>query len=1004
MTKVFTWALSLTTILLSAEIGYSQAYNFTIYSVNEGLPHAQIADVIESSDGYIWIATSGAGITRFDGHEFTTYDMNHGLRDDYVNVVFEDSKKRIWVGTYYGGLSYLEGNQFVNPFEGYPIDDFYVTTIKESPDGKLWFGTYEAGFFVYDEESLINLSEEDGLAHNGVWHFHWDSSGDVYISTHNGLSVFDGDSFTSFGLDDGISGSKVFKTVADPNGKKWFATSKGLSIYEDGNFSTIDEINGRTLRYIYDIHIASNGDIWIGTENDGVFRYREGVYSHITKREGLSSNYIHRMMEDSGGKIWIATDENGLSRFEGEDFRIYNTGFGLPSNEILSLFLDRNDVIWVGTDRGLSSFDGVQFNTFEIPNVAPERMYVWDIAQFEDDKIILLDYDGNLMEFDGDRFSRFDIGLNSLDIYVYDLLVDSRNHLWIGSEEGLYHFDGESITHYTVEDGLSGTLIYHIFEESEGVIWMGTNQGVSRFDGETFQNILPEDGLSHYNVNHITKDRAGRFWFGTSGGVTLYIPDEEQTSGTLQNFGRDHGMILIESLFLWVDEQNEILWQGTNGGLQSLNLGHFNETGEMLIEHHRLSRYGIGVETTHKALFEREGELWFGSMSGIIVLDPSKIRSEMHIPRAYITDFYLNGFTPDWTSFGHNLEYEIGKKILPNITYPNKSSSYTFHFTGIDFSNSQSVEFRYRLEGLESEWNRPTKNRNTTYSNLSPGSYSFNLQARSGQGPWSEMASYEFSVEKPYWMRSWFWVLIFFLITLIVVGVYRSYAKRIERDRLSELVDERTSHLLQAVKEKEILVKEIHHRVKNNLAMIIGLLELQATKSTDEATINTLKDSILRIYSMSLVHEKLYSADHLTNIDVQNYISDLINVISHSMNLKNQNIKIIKNIDSFTLSLDQGITCGLLINELVTNAIKHAFSNTTEGTIRVDFEIRDENRILTVSDDGIGFQNDFNDFSNLERVEGSSLGLTLIKSLTMQLNGTITKVPVKKGAKIRISF
>jgi two-component sensor histidine kinase len=528
--------------------------------------------------------------------------------------------------------------------------------------------------------------------------------------------------------------------------------------------------------------------------------------------------------------------------------------------------------------------------------------------------------------------------------------------------------------------------------------------GLAYLDGNQFVNPFEGYPIDEYYVTTIQESPDGKLWFGTSGGITLYIPEEDSDSLYLQNFSREHGMLLMETNFLWVDEQNEILWQGTNGGLHSLNLGHYNETGEMLIEHHRLSRYGIGVETTHKALFEKEGKLWFGSMNGIIVLDPAKIRSEMHIPRSYVTDFYLNGSTPDWSEFGHNLEYEIEKKVLPNVTFPNNSSSYTFHFTGLDFSNPQSVEFRYRLGGLEDDWNRPTKNRNTTYSNLSPGSYTFNLQAISGQGPWSETASYEFSVEKPYWMKSWFWISILLLIALAFAGVYRSKMKRLERDRLSQLVDERTSQLLQAVKEKEILVKEIHHRVKNNLAMIIGLLELQATRSSDEVTINTLNDSILRIYSMSLVHEKLYSTDHLTNVDVQNYISDLMNVISNSMNLENYNIKIIKNIDSFTLSLDQGITCGLLINELVTNAIKHAFADSAGGTIRVDFELSNEKRILTVSDDGKGFPSDFKGFRNPEKTEGSSLGLTLITTLTQQMNGTITVVPVEKGAKIRISF
>lgn len=1004
MTKALTWTLFFITILLSAETGNSQSYNFLIYSVNEGLPHAQISDVIEASDGYIWIATTGAGVSRFDGHEFTTYNINHGLRDDYVNVLFEDSKKRIWAGTYYGGLSYLKGNQFVNPFEGHQIDDFYVTTIAESPDGKIWFGTFESGIFIYDEDSLVNVSEEDGLINNAVWHFHWEPSGTVYISTHDGLSIFDGESFTNYGVDDGLSGTKVFKTVVDQYGKKWFATSNGITTLENEKFSAIYEINGRDLRYIYDIHIASDGYMWIGTENDGLYRLRDGEYEHITKREGLSSNYIHRIIEDSRGKIWIATDENGLNQFEGEDFRIYNTGFGLPSNEILSLFQDRSGVIWVGTERGISSFDGVEFNTFELPNLSPDRMYVWDIDQFEDGTIIILDYDGNLMEFDGERFSSFNMGPDPAEIYIYDLLVDSNNHLWIGSEEGLYHYDGNTTKQYTNENGLGGALIYHLYEDSDGTIWMGTNNGVSSFDGTTFKTITPAEGLSHYNVNYITKDKEGRFWFGTSGGVTLYTPNEDHESGTFQNFGREHGMKLIESLFLWLDEENEILWQGTNGGLQSLNLRHFNETGEMLIEHYRLSRYGIGVETTHKALLEKDGKFWFGSMNGLIVLDPSKIRSEIHIPTVHISDFYLNGSEPDWSAFGHELNYELGKKILPNITYPTRSNSYTFHFAGLDFSNPQSVEYRYRLEGLESEWNLPTKNRNTTYTNLSPGSYKFNIQARSGQGPWSEAKIYEFSVEKPVWMMIWFWILMLFIIVLGLIGVFQSYAKRLERDRLSSLVDERTAHLLQVVKDKEILVKEIHHRVKNNLAMIIGLLELQATRSIDESTINTLKDSILRIYSMSLVHEKLYSTDQLTNVDVKNYISDLINVISHSMNLDQQNIKINKKISSFTLSLDQGITCGLLINELVTNAIKHAFTDLDKGSICIEFEIVDKQKILTISDDGNGFPEDFPGFDNLHDLDKASLGLTLITTLTKQMNGNLTNIPQEKGTKIRITF
>lgn len=179
-----------------------------------------------------------------------------------------------------------------------------------------------------------------------------------------------------------------------------------------------------------------------------------------------------------------------------------------------------------------------------------------------------------------------------------------------------------------------------------------------------------------------------------------------------------------------------------------------------MIEHHGLSRYGIGVETTHKALFEKDGKLWFGSMDGLIVLDPSQIRSDNHISQVHIIDFYLDGSEPDWIELGHELKYETGKKKLPNLSFPNRSSSYTFHFTGLDFSNPKNVEYRYRLEGLESQWNLPTKNRNTIYTNLSMGSYRFDLQARSGQGPWSEAAFYECPARKRIKNQDYFLIFI----------------------------------------------------------------------------------------------------------------------------------------------------------------------------------------------------------------------------------------------------
>lgn len=992
--------------LIFVEYGYSQAYNFTIYSVNEGLPHAQVTDLIETSDGYLWVGTSGGGVARFDGRIFEAYTSEDGLRDDFVNVLYEDSQKRLWVATYYGGISYLDKDRFVNPFEGHLIDESYVTFIEESPDGDLWIGTYENGIFIQKEDSLHQISDKDGLLNNTVWHVLWATDGKTYISTHSGLTVFDGNHYKSYSNEDGLSGTKVFKGLEYNRDEIWFATDRGITLLNDGVFTTITEIHERPLRYIFDIYQSSDQEIWIGTENDGLFRFVDGEFIHINKTDGLSSNYIYRFMEDSDSKIWIATDENGINRFEGEDFRVFNTRHGLPSNEILSLFKDRDGVVWIGTDSGLTSFNGDQFETFVIPVQDSQSFYVWDIDQWHTGDPLVVDYFGRILQFDGNEFIPFEKVAGVEDLYVYDILVDSNDHLWIGSEEGLYRVTETEITHFSTDEGLPGVVIFHIFESKDGTLLLGTNNGLSRFDGESFINVLPYEGLSHYNVNYIAEGLDGKIWLGTSGGITLveHFPESIDDSPVLKNFGQEHGMLLIETLFLWVDEENQVLWQGTNGGLHSLNLNHFSETGEMRIEHHRLSRYGIGVETTHKALFESDGKLWFGSMQGVVILDPGQIVKKQKPPKLFLKNILINGSPPDWTVLGVEPDYELGRLNFPEISFPHNLNNFTFQFNAIEFTNPESIEFRFRLNGLDTDWSYPTKNQSITYASLGPGNYSFEVQSRSGTGLWSESVNYHFAVSSPFWLTNWFLFIILLVAVLLTAFVVWIYNKKLERERLKELVEERTNHLKSAINDKEILVKEIHHRVKNNLAMIIGLLELQVGNTNDQKTINALRDSILRIYSMSLVHEKLYSNDHLISVNVRHYISDLIEVISHSMNLDAKNIKIETELDDFQLSLDHGITCGLLMNEIVTNSVKHAFKEQNGGKIEVRFLSNGLLKIIEIKDNGSGIPEKFRNNNGMSQLNHSSLGLTLIQTLAQQMNGSIEIDASDQGTCIKITF
>ena len=196
--------------------------------------------------------------------------------------------------------------------------------------------------------------------------------------------------------------------------------------------------------------------------------------------------------------------------------------------------------------------------------------------------------------------------------------------------------------------------------------------------------------------------------------------------------------------------------------------------------------------------------------------------------------------------------------------------------------------------------------------------------------------------------------------------------------------------------EKEILLKEIHHRVKNNLQIIISLLNLQAGKIQEKAALRLIDESKRRIYSMALVHEKLYQSDDFANIDFSDYIRTMAEDIIRTLRTANR-IILDTDIKAVPLSIDKAIPCGLIVNELITNAVKHAFPNRP-GKITITFQEDTEGRCeLIVGDDGIGFSDKF------DIGKSKSLGLQLVTILSEQIDGKID-IQRRKGTFFKIIF
>ncbi|WP_048191065.1 PAS domain S-box protein [Methanobacterium sp. SMA-27] len=215
---------------------------------------------------------------------------------------------------------------------------------------------------------------------------------------------------------------------------------------------------------------------------------------------------------------------------------------------------------------------------------------------------------------------------------------------------------------------------------------------------------------------------------------------------------------------------------------------------------------------------------------------------------------------------------------------------------------------------------------------------------------------------------------------------------------ISDFTDRKVAEnqLKTTIKEKEVLLREIHHRVKNNMQIISSLLNLQTQHVEGEETINVLKESQGRVKSLAMIHEKLYQSPNFTDINFKEYIRKLVSDIFYSYGISTGTIESVLNIEDINISIDTAIPLGLIINELVTNSVKYAFPKC-KGTITLKLKSSKEQMELTIADDGIGIPED----TDIENTE--TLGLQLVKNLINQLDGTL-KLNTDKGTEFKIKF
>jgi PAS domain S-box-containing protein len=202
----------------------------------------------------------------------------------------------------------------------------------------------------------------------------------------------------------------------------------------------------------------------------------------------------------------------------------------------------------------------------------------------------------------------------------------------------------------------------------------------------------------------------------------------------------------------------------------------------------------------------------------------------------------------------------------------------------------------------------------------------------------------------------------------------------------------------QELREKESLLREIHHRVKNNLQVVSSLLGLQSRATEDDQTRGMFHESQNRVHSMALLHEILYQSNNLSRVNLPDYIRQIASYLFHSYGIRADRIRLLTNLQKVRLSLDAAVPCGLIVNELISNSLKYAFPDNREGEVRIELDEQPAGMArLIVADNGIGFRSD------IDWATSTSLGLRLVRTLAQQL-GAAVEVKTSTGTEVRLTF
>lgn len=912
------WRIFLFTLLCFASLlNKAQQFFFKNYSVESGLPFIQVYCMYQDTDGYLWSGGYG-GLSRFDGKEFVNYNRKNGLIDHNVNAISGDREGRVFVGTN-KGLSILQGQNFVNisDFKGYTNP--HITSFCKGYHHSMYIGTLR-GLYMFKEDKVLPVGKLRSYAINCLLN---PDTTVVFIGTNKGLVIYGHNTFKLFDKAAGLVDNEV------------------LSLARFKNFLVIGTANGMSL-----------------------FDLRSNLFYNYHASNGLLEERTTSLLNQSDRFLWIGS-ASGLTQFDGKKFNYYNIGADNNSNQVRSSIIDREGNLWFGTHSGMFRYRDNSFSRYDkVPGLS--NALVFQILRDKNEDLWVCTQNNGVVKLSHDFFKRYGEENGLVGNTSHAAIIDKQGRMLFGSDSGIYQFKNERFQAISLPANYKGACEV-IYENKSNTIWVGGTNcfAALMWNGAAWQSKLYQlPSATEAIVYGLAEDGEGRFFIGTMRGglwcldkgrlenLSEKLQLNEETFFTLRYFKGKlfaaslNGLLVLDLKTKKIDRisdsdglnselvysieisrNEEVLWIGTNQGVNRLDLNAYLTERKINITAFGKQEGFAGVECNSNGIWEdKDGTLWFGTVSGMVRHQPYQFRKNIVENITLIQKIAVlneDSLLADEAVLSSNL----------NVL--------TFYYRGICLTNPDKVLYQRKLEGLDKTWSSANTEDFIKYTNLAPGSYTFMVRSRNNEGLWNaEDTTFRFQIRPPFYLTWWF-ILLASVITF--TSVYGFLALRIYTIKKKQKVEFERKVEMSRIELKALRSQMNPHFIFNSLNAIQHYI------------FNTRSDEAIKYLNKfaRLVRIILNNSEKPTVT-----VGEDLEALKLYLELEKMRFeeKFDYEIDvAESLDIDYDIMPPLLMQPYVENAILHGL-NPKPDKGRLIIRLHSENNFLicTITDNGIG--------------------------------------------------